>query len=348
MFSPIKRNSISGSSGEGPAPLEAKVMLASNLSNTWKYTGKAPGAVKSRARKAGRKGGIGKAKSKKTITVKPSKNARAAIQNAINKLGKSGGTVKLTRGTFGISGTVLVRSGVVLKGSGNGTVLNITMRHRSAKGRKVGIALTGSNGGLESMVIKSSQGGRPNRSKYDNVSKSNYVGGVLISGNQNWVKGIFTKNTGSNPITITGNNNTVLNSNFHGAWNKGTGGHGYVAIIGGNNLFAGNDVKEIRHLALQTSKSKGNVIAQNKIGTDVNWHNGDGGFNLVANNRFTTPGSHLWGQLHTGERRFGHKPPGKHNYLVNNKGSGEIRSGTWRVTGQSSNKKGDISWLKKV
>ena len=51
---------------------------------------------------------------------------------------------------------------------------------------------------------------------------------------------------------------------------------------------------------------------------DANFHNGDGGCNLVEQNTILLPRWHGWDVFATGGAEWGHKPPGRDNILLNN------------------------------
>lgn len=318
------------------SPLEARVMLAASLPNNYRFEGRVPTSIAEDVRSAGRPGGPTSYSNAGSVLT-PAGTGRsdsATIQAAINAVGSRGGTVRLGPGTFNINRSISLKSKVVLRGSGPRTVLNTTLRNDSRTAIfAVEIRENARDSGIESLTIKSSRAGTPNHRLYQNVDPGNKVGGIQIKGDRNWIKGVSTRNTGSDPLRVLGDSNTVLNSSFNGAWNKGVDSNGYVALFGGRNLFAGNDVENIRHLSIQGKNARGNVVARNVIGTDVNWHNGDSGYNLVAQNEFITPSSHPWGELHTGGPQFGHKPPGRNNFVVDNTGGGEIRPGIFRIGG---------------
>jgi len=88
------------------------------------------------------------------------------------------------------------------------------------------------------------------------------------------------------------------------------------------NLIAGCKFENIRHVVIQRRSSSrafssGNVFAKNTFHVDMNFHNGDGGRNLIAYNSFQVPRWHRWGDLAFGVPRQ-HQAPGRNNFLIGN------------------------------
>lgn len=142
------------------------------------------------------------------------------------------------------------------------------------------------------------------------------VTSVEINGNNNTVDNVNIKNSGSDPLVIKGDHNTIQNSNIDGSYNKGGGGNGYIDIRGESNRITNNDVDNIRHLSIQQG-AKHNLVDNNDIKVDVNFHNKDEGHNAVINNTIDTRG-HNWNAISTGGAKYGHTPPGEMNYLFGN------------------------------
>ena len=146
-----------------------------------------------------------------------------------------------------------------------------------------------------------------------------YIRMVHIDQSQNcWIDNCMIIKAGTDPIMISGSHNTVRNCLIDRAYNKGGGGQGYFDIWGDHNLIVGNTGRRIRHLAIQQG-AKHNVVLLNRLEVDVNFHNKDGGHNLVERNDIAIPTWHGWHSFSTGGEKFGHAPPGTHNVLFNNR-----------------------------
>ncbi|MEM9071810.1 MAG: hypothetical protein AAGE52_25090 [Myxococcota bacterium] len=135
-------------------------------------------------------------------------------------------------------------------------------------------------------------------------------------------------NAGDRPLNIIGNHNTIENNWIEGTYKKGPG-MGYLHVIGNQNLLKNNTIRNIRHLGItewaggRAQKAAWNVVVYNDIGTNVDFHNGDGGHNFVGHNVVRTPISQPWLVCTTGVPARsgwrGHAPPGVDNYIFDNR-----------------------------
>jgi len=236
------------------------------------------------------------------------------VQNAIDKAAKAGGgIVELEGGDYKIDKTLDLKSGVVLQGTDDTRLLGTMKGDTSIVKMDQGVH----GAGLKDLTVEHIGNGKsPGTNDFENRLPSAEVTSVEINGNNNMVDNVNIKNSGSDPLVVKGDHNTIQNSNIDGSYNKGGGGNGYVDIRGENNRFTNNDVHNIRHLAIQ-QKAKHNLIDNNRLGVDVNFHNKDEGHNAVVNNTIDT-GSHDWNAISTGGAQYGHTPPGEMNYLFGN------------------------------
>lgn len=126
-------------------------------------------------------------------------------------------------------------------------------------------------------------------------------------------------NAGTDPVIIASSHHvTVARSHEKGSYNKGGKGNGYFNIDKGSHhlLVKHNRIEKLRHLAIQNGAHH-NVIFDNYLEVDVNFHNGDAGYNLVERNTIRIPEWHGWHVFSRGAKNK-HLPPGPHNYLYNN------------------------------
>jgi hypothetical protein len=123
---------------------------------------------------------------------------------------------------------------------------------------------------------------------------------------------------GNDPIRIRHSHHITLSHNLvDRAYNKGGGGAGYYNLIHSHHcLLYGETVRRIRHLSIHKGSSY-NVVVNCNLQTDINFHNGDCGHNLIENNRIMIPNWHSWRPFGAGDYRQ-HKPPGPNNILFRN------------------------------
>lgn len=262
-----------------------------------------------------RSAGVGSTKQPTNVAaVVESGSSRVEVQNAIDKAAKAGGgIVELKGGDFKIDKTLDLKSGVVLKGADDTRLLGTMTGDTSIVRVDDGV----SGAGLKNLTVQHVGNGKPPRvDDFENRLPNAEVTSVEINGNNNMIDNVNIKNSGSDPLVIKGDHNTIQNSNIDGSYNKGGGGNGYIDIRGENNRFTNNDVDNIRHLSIQQG-AKHNLVDNNDIKVDVNFHNKDEGHNAVINNTIDTRG-HNWNAISTGGAQYGHTPPGEMNYLFGN------------------------------
>ena len=147
-----------------------------------------------------------------------------------------------------------------------------------------------------------------------------YVGHIGVKNSENiFIDNCRVLHAGTDPIIIAGSNNvTVSNSIVDGSYNKGGKGNGYFNIDKGSHhvLVQDNRIEKIRHLAIQKDTHH-NVIVDNDMEVDVNFHNGDDGSNLIEGNVIRIPEWHGWHCISAGAKSK-HDPPGPNNYIFNN------------------------------
>ncbi|WP_010522348.1 carbohydrate-binding protein [Aquimarina agarivorans] len=272
---------------------------------------------------AGRKGGIPNI-TKVKATLSPGDN----IQNAIDRGGA--GVVLLNNGTYTINSRLNMKDGVVLRGRNK---RNVKLSVKMKSGRAITFGRNTNNAGIENlrMVYEALpnppvayrnyrdgfRDGAFCRECFNNDFPQNNNVFVRFEGSDNWVDNVDFINSGSDPVEIFGNHNTFRNSLVDNCYNKGGGGEGYFDIRGDYNLVIGSTVRLIRHFAIQNG-AKYNVIYDNEIEVDINFHNGDDGRNLIESNNITRPSWHTWGVFATGGARYGHDQPGPRNIIFNN------------------------------
>ncbi len=250
------------------------------------------------------------------------------LQSAIDT--SEPGVVLLLNGTYRLTKPLRMRAGVVLRGESRDNV-KISVDIRS--GSSIIFADNVSYAGLEDMRLVYEalpQPPKAYRNYRDGFEDGAYCSAcfqndepeydntmIRIDGNNNWVDNVAVINSGSDPVEIYGDHNTFRNSLVDSAYNKGGGGEGYFDLRGDKNLIAGTTVRLIRHFSIQQRASY-NVVTENRLEVDVNYHNKDNGHNLVENNTIIRPSWHSWGVFATGGAAYGHTPPGPRNIIVNN------------------------------
>jgi len=259
------------------------------------------------------------------------------LQAAINTADQNGGgVIVLEPGTYPITTTIAMKNNVVLRGcSSGGVILESTIRSTSSQGKKNTIEFSNaSNAGLENLTIlykvdglepkdrlNSGDGGWCGDCFKNNPGGVNdlYVRQIAITSTSNncWVKNFKILKSGTDPILIAGDYNTFTNNFVDRCYNKGSNGNGYYDIRGEYNLIKNDTVKRIRHFAIQQG-AKYNVVIDCYIEGDVNFHNGDAGYNLLETNTIILPTWHGWDIFGTGGASYGHQPPGPNNIMVNN------------------------------
>jgi hypothetical protein len=296
--------------------LEPKIMLAapSALGSNGKFRGLATQSIATVARNAGRDQGLTPSSSRVTSTIQA--GTKQDYTSVINAALKQGGVVQLGAGTFPISGTLKIGSNATLRGAGQGKTTLVYQRNSS-----LAVHLQGDNGGIQALDITSTDylnGARTKTDRFENSRPNNSGLGIGISGNQNLVHNVRVRGMGGHALFVDGHQNTIAQSTFEESLNRG-GGSGYVNLQGDRNLLANNRIHNVRHLGIQKG-AEGNVVAGNTINTDINFHDGDNGRNLVSGNELNTPEDNTFGGFATGAANE-HRAPGRGNILINNTGS---------------------------
>lgn len=262
-------------------------------------------------------------------------NNTVNIQTTINN-STGAGVIILTAGTYSIPSTIYMKSNIVLRGeNAELVILESTIKSTWAQGKKNTIEFDNvSNSGIENLTILYNVIG------YEPIDRLNWLDGswcgdcfqnephglnnlyvrqvsINNSSNNCWVDGCRILKSGTDPILLAGNHNTLRNNYIDRCYNKGGSGNGYYDIRGDYNLITNETIKRIRHFAIQQG-AEYNVIIGNYIEGDVNFHNGDNGNNLLENNEIKLPTWHGWDIFGTGGIAYGHQPPGPNNIFVNN------------------------------
>ena len=282
-------------------------------------------------------------------SVNPSNNLQAAINDVYSG---GGGVILLSAGRYIISNTLQMKSGVVLRGVDKDEVtLESSIRTRGGGTSIITFSKGVNMAGLEDLTVYYRVNGcEPpddlsiGNPTLQNVYTSNPCGmnnlytisvEMESGSHDNWVDNCSILESGSHAIKIWSNHNTVSNTFINRAYNKGAGpgGAGYFVIFGDHNLVINNDIRRIRHYNISGGKNglhaKYNVTYNNVfINTHINFHDGDGGLNLVENNVIETPEYNFQGGAPyvTGEPQYGHSPPGPNNYFYKNDTSGSERN----------------------
>ncbi|NJO68473.1 MAG: right-handed parallel beta-helix repeat-containing protein [Bacteroidetes bacterium] len=285
---------------------------------------------------AGVQGGIPSSKIlriKKTIT--PADN----IQKAINVTAASGGGIVLLKaGKYPINATIHLKPGVFLKGIHPDSVtlgVNIHGYHYTTrKPRQCALALKNiENAAIENITIKYTGADFEPLDKdslnapWDKAvfhipelrDTSLFVEHIWIDSSKNcWVRNCKILWAGSDPIRITNSEHITCTGNFiDRSYNKCDGGMGYYNIINSKYVLVYNEhIKRIRHFAIQNG-SMYNVVYNNYLEVDINFHNGDSGYNLIEQNTIRIPQWHSWHCFQRGDPRQ-HQVPGKFNLLYRN------------------------------
>ncbi|WP_158969884.1 hypothetical protein [Paraglaciecola sp. L3A3] len=152
------------------------------------------------------------------------------------------------------------------------------------------------------------------------IDDSLYVGLVKFDGTtkNSWMQDTVLLESGTDPIWIGTHTRhlTLRYNDIYRCYNKGGEGNCYYDIRGQYILVTNERVRKIRHIAIQ-QEAKYNVLYQNDFEIDVNFHNGDLGFNLVEQNSIKIPFVHKWHNLATGGIDT-HQAPGPKNLLYKN------------------------------
>lgn len=131
---------------------------------------------------------------------------------------------------------------------------------------------------------------------YDNLFPDYAVDGVRFD----WaadcsVREVEILGAGRHPLVFENSRNIVARDiQINGAWNKGTGGNGYVRFARSFACELVNaHVANVRHLTFQWS-SVDNQVRNSTLKTDVNFHGGYSQRNTVNGTTVRPPEAHPW------------------------------------------------------
>ncbi|WP_271783837.1 right-handed parallel beta-helix repeat-containing protein [Aquimarina algiphila] len=235
------------------------------------------------------------------------------IQQKINALSTAGGGVlKFPALTFNITKTLNVKKNVVLQGASNGTT-TLKDKLSTNNSKTNGVVIKFENlksghrvGGIRNMTLQGPFSGNPIINKWTTAkpNANNIMVNFLRSTNL-FLDNVKIINSGGSPISTFNSDGsghyTFRNCVISGAWNKGGGGQGYFNIGSGYCLVYKCKIEKIRHFAIQTKGAKYNVVYDNIINQDVNFHNDDSGNNLIEKNKITI-GSAIAGSANNQQR----------------------------------------------
>ena len=273
--------------------------------------------------KAGVRGGIPfREDTRIAKRIKPGDDIQAAI-DAAAKAG--GGVVLLAPGTYPLREVIDMRSGVILRGADRDrTVLENHDRTAFRKERQIltlafpevrraGVEdLTMVHAAVKALDPKVYEG------RYENNHrgiKDLHVGHVNIWMSEDcWIDNCRLLYAGTDPLIVWNSKHITLRDNLvSGSFNKGVGGNGYYMLRGSEYVLCFNEtVKGLRHFTLQSGQKR-SVVIDCDLETDLNFHSGDGGHNLVENCRVRVSKRHPWEPIARGFAK--HPPPGEANIL---------------------------------
>ncbi len=159
---------------------------------------------------------------------------------------------------------------------------------------------------------------RPNF-KYHTVKNIDVIY-IRMDGNTKncWIDNCNFRDSGSAHLIISNPSKhiTIRNTLVRGAFQKGNNGHGYgINCSGTYVLMVKNTVKNVRHWAIQQGAIY-NVVYDCHSETDMNFHQGDLGLNLIEKSKLHRPYWHLWDVIGTGASYHG--DPGQGNMFYDN------------------------------
>ncbi len=269
-------------------------------------------------------------------TLSPGDDLQDAIDLAAQE---GGGVILLLPGSYPIHETLFLRDSIVLRGADRGKVI-LSNQLRGPFFSNPFNNVTGirfqhvSRAGLENLTVKyEAVGFQPIDYEYfdypwqKKTFRNNpeddfqlYVTQVTFDHARNsWIRNCQILDSGTDPVLVLESEHiSITKTRVDGAYNKGGRGNGYFNIEQNSQyvLLAEDTVRAIRHLAIQ-SGARYNVLINNYLEVDVNFHNGDGGHNLVEKNVIRIPEWHSWHCFSRGVPKH-HRPPGPGNLLLNN------------------------------
>jgi len=284
--------------------------------------------------KAGVEGGV-KYHRKINKIITPQDN----LQQAIEQLGKRGGGVLLLRnGEYVLRATVHLESGVILRGESKDSVLLSVKIHgyhfKTGKPRQSALLVRNKQGvGIENLTMKytdanfepldkDSINGRWIKAIFHQKElrdTSLFVEHIWIDSSRNcWVQNCKLLWAGSDPLRITNSEHITCRMNYvDRSYNKNDGGMGYYNIINSRYVLITKEyIRRLRHFTIQV-QSRYNVVYDNYLEVDINFHDDDGGYNLIEKNIIIIPTWHSWHCFQRGDPKK-HRVPGPSNIIYDN------------------------------
>lgn len=290
-------------------------------------------------------------------------DATALIQNAINNVfnESSGGVVKLKKGTYTVNGTIEMKKGVSLIGSGPWNNGGTKIRIGQTSG--VLIQMKGiNNSNSETTGLKNIRfvgiHGKPDAAEMSNAKESYNAVVIAIHNSRNsYLDRVHIINSGNNPVTVWGGFKTTYGHHsfrdlyINGCWNKGQGGNCYFSLMSRDCLVYNSTFKGLRHFAIQKKYAEFNVVVKNEIYNDVNFHDKDKGNNLIEKNLINIP-EELGNLAKAKGRRYvvmgpwstKHEKSENDNYIYDNQVSNLGFDGTERCKDRKRLYKGADKW----
>lgn len=235
--------------------------------------------------------------------------------------------IQLAPGEYPLTTTLLLRSGIVLRGAPDGrTKLHVKLRSPYRPAAELGpdgfstwttgiLGRDVDHAGLEDLTVSYDESLPPPPTlprapaAFINDPRGAtdlWVVAVRFTlARDCWLLRCKVLNSGTHPIMVEASSHlTIADTEVSGAYNKGEGA-GYFNITRSAYIrLDGIGVRAIRHFAFQNTDDKFpcryNVLIRAHLEVDVNFCNGDGGHNLVENCIIAVPASHWWPPLGAG------------------------------------------------
>lgn len=287
------------------------------------------------------------------IVVRP---GRSIAKAACRLYRRGGGTVVLAPGTHRLYRPLLLPAGVVLRGAHrDSSRLAVYIKapfvaHESGKRTAAVVMKKVQQAGVENLTIlynaatfapndKDSGSAPWDRTVFHVPERRDtllFVDLVLLdSAAHCWIKDCNLLWAGCDPVHITASRFITCSNNYvDRAYNKFDLGQGYYNIIRSEYVLVANEwVRRIRHFGIHRG-SRYVVVRNSRLEVDLNFHNADGGFNLIEGNTIRIPAWHSWNAFQRGDRRQ-HGAPGPWNLLfandARNKDGRQVASGSGQV-----------------
>ncbi|MEP3390418.1 MAG: Ig-like domain-containing protein [Reichenbachiella sp.] len=255
-----------------------------------------------------------------TISATNTAGIQAAIDAASASSGGSVVQVVLQNGIYDIDSELKLKSNVRLVGESQaGVILNISMTGDTGAAITFGVTMAG----IENLTVQGGHG-QPNDFTMTNAKTNFQVTSIYGGGGTRncWIDGVKIINSGNHGIDLFNSDHvTIRDCYVERSWNKGEGGRGYVQINARHTLVFNTTIKKMRHFAVQKQHAKYNVFYRNNLEQDINFHDGDQGFNLAEKNVIRLPAG-LASDWHAvmGKWSTQHQNPGPNNVVYGNDG----------------------------